>query len=52
MPDYALMNQCIYDGKAKEIEQMTREALSEGRTVKEVLQDGLIRQHERRRRGF
>jgi methanogenic corrinoid protein MtbC1 len=42
MPDYALMNQCLYEGKAKEVEQMTRDALAEGRTVQEVLQDGLI----------
>src|SRR5271154_4446519 len=42
MPDYALMNQCIYDGKAKEVEQMTQVALAEGRPVKEVLEDGLI----------
>ena len=42
MPDYALMNQCLYEGKAKEVEQMTRDALAEGRTVQEVLTDGLI----------
>src|ERR1043165_6177064 len=42
MPDYALMNQYLYEGKAKEVEQMTRDALAEGRTVQEVLQDGLI----------
>ena len=42
MPDYALMNQCLYEGKAKEVEQMTRDALAEGRSVQEVLQDGLI----------
>jgi len=42
MPDYALMNQCLYEGKAKEVEQMTRDALAEGRTPQEVLQDGLI----------
>ncbi len=42
MPDYALMNQCLYEGKAKEVEQMTRDALAEGRPVKEVLEDGLI----------
>ncbi len=42
MPDYALMNQCIYDGKAKEVEQLTQAALAEGRPVKEVLEDGLI----------
>jgi len=42
MPDYALMNQFLYEGKAKEIEQMTRDALAEGRPAQEVLQDGLI----------
>src|SRR3990172_7112110 len=42
MPDYALMNQCLYEGKAKEVEQMTRAALEEGRTVQEVLNEGLI----------
>jgi len=42
MPDYALMNQCLYEGKAKEVEQMTRDALAEGRSVQEVLAEGLI----------
>src|SRR5947208_4250808 len=42
MPDYALMNQYLYEGKAKEVEQMTRDALAEGRHFKEILQDGLI----------
>ena len=42
MPDYALINQCIYEGKAKEVEQMTRDALAAGRTVQEVLSEGLI----------
>ena len=42
MPDYALLNQCIYDGKAKEVEQLTQAALAEGRPVKEILEDGLI----------
>jgi 5-methyltetrahydrofolate--homocysteine methyltransferase len=42
MPDYALMNQCIYEGKAREVEQMTQAALAEGRTAQEILQDGLI----------
>src|ERR1700704_5884268 len=42
MPDYALMNQFLYEGKAKEIEQMTRDALAEGRTAQEILSDGLI----------
>ena len=27
MIDYALMNQCIYDGKAKEVEQLTQALL-------------------------
>jgi 5-methyltetrahydrofolate--homocysteine methyltransferase len=42
MPDYALMNQCIYEGKAKDVEQMTKDALAEGRHFKEVLEQGLI----------
>ena len=42
MPDYALMNQCLYEGKAKEVEEMTRAALAEGRSVQEVLSEGLI----------
>jgi len=42
MPDYALMNQYIYEGKAKEVEQMTKDALADERSVKEVLTDGLI----------
>ena len=42
MPDYALMNQYLYEGKAKEVEQMTKDALAEGRAVQEVLTEGLI----------
>src|SRR6185503_5899721 len=42
MIDYALMNQCLYEGKAKEVEQMTKDALAEGRPVAEILADGLI----------
>lgn len=42
MPDYAFMNQCLYEGKAKEVEQMTKDALAEGRSAQEVLTDGLI----------
>ncbi len=42
MPDYALMNQHLYEGKAKEVEQMTKDALAEGRHFKEVLEQGLI----------
>src|SRR5438874_3161747 len=42
MPDYAVMNQYLYEGKAKEVEQMTKDALAEGRPVQEVMNDGLI----------
>jgi 5-methyltetrahydrofolate--homocysteine methyltransferase len=42
MPDYALMNQCLYEGKAKEVGEMTQAALDEGRSVQEVLTEGLI----------
>ncbi|HEY5552307.1 MAG TPA: corrinoid protein [Opitutaceae bacterium] len=42
MPDYALMNQHLYEGKAKEVEQMARDALAEGRTAQEILAEGLI----------
>jgi 5-methyltetrahydrofolate--homocysteine methyltransferase len=42
MVDYALMNQCLYEGKAKEVEQMTIDALAEGRPVQQILNEGLI----------
>jgi 5-methyltetrahydrofolate--homocysteine methyltransferase len=42
MVDYARMNECLYKGMAKEVEQMTRDALAEGRPVREVLSEGLI----------
>jgi 5-methyltetrahydrofolate--homocysteine methyltransferase len=42
MPDYALMNQCLYEGKAKDVEQMTKDALAAGRPVQEILSEGLI----------
>ncbi len=42
MPDYALMNQHLYEGKAREVEQMTRDALAEGQSVQEILNEGLI----------
>jgi 5-methyltetrahydrofolate--homocysteine methyltransferase len=42
MPDYALMNQCLYEGKANEVERMTKEALADGRPVQEILNEGLI----------
>ena len=42
MPDYALMNQLLYEGKAPKVKEMTEQALADGRDVDEVLQDGLI----------
>ena len=42
MPDYAAMNQFLYEGKAKEVERCTQEALADGRTAQEVLTEGLI----------
>src|ERR1700691_1477275 len=42
MPDYALMNQLLYEGNAGEVERLTKEALAEGRTAQEILNDGLI----------
>ncbi|HEY5041691.1 MAG TPA: virulence factor [Verrucomicrobiae bacterium] len=42
MPDYAFMNQCLYEGKAKEVGEMTQTALDEGRPVQEILSEGLI----------
>lgn len=42
MPDYPLMNQALYEGQAPKIEEMTRQALEEGRGPHEVLQEGLI----------
>jgi 5-methyltetrahydrofolate--homocysteine methyltransferase len=40
--DYALMNQCLYEGNAQAVADMTNEALAEGRTAQEVLTEGLI----------
>ena len=42
MTDYAFMNQCLYEGKAKEVGEMTQAALAEGRPVAEILTEGLI----------
>ena len=52
MPDYALMNQCLYEGKAKEVEQMTKDALAEGRSVQEVLKRRINCWYECCRRRF
>ena len=42
MPDYASMNQLLFEGKAPEVQRLTEEALAAGRDVREVLNDGLI----------
>ena len=42
MPDYAVMNQFLYEGNAAEVERLTKEALAEGRTAQEILNEGLI----------
>src|ERR1700684_2584070 len=42
MTDYAVMNQHLYEGNADQVERMTREPLAEGRSVQEVLNEGLI----------
>ena len=52
MPDYALMNQYLYEGKAKEVEQMTKDALAEGRHFPGSAHRRADRRHERRRRGL
>jgi 5-methyltetrahydrofolate--homocysteine methyltransferase len=42
MPDYAQMNQLLYEGNHVKVKELTDAALAEGRDVEEVLQDGLI----------
>ena len=42
MPDYAVMNQHLYEGNADQVERLTKEALADGRPVQEILNDGLI----------
>jgi len=42
MPDFARMNQYLYEGNAREVERMTREALDAGLTAQEILDKGLI----------
>jgi 5-methyltetrahydrofolate--homocysteine methyltransferase len=41
-PDYAVMNQLLFEGKHEAVKQMTEAALAEGRPALEVLEDGLI----------
>ena len=42
MPDYALINQLLYEGKAKDVQQLIQEAIDDGNPVDEVLNQGLI----------
>jgi 5-methyltetrahydrofolate--homocysteine methyltransferase len=42
MPDYAVMNQLLFEGKHEPVKKMTEDALAEGRAAMEVLEDGLI----------
>jgi len=42
MPDYALMNQLLFEGKHEAVKQMTEAALASGRPALEVLEEGLI----------
>ncbi len=42
MPDYALMNQLLYEGKAKEVKEITEKAIADGVAVEEILSEGLI----------
>jgi 5-methyltetrahydrofolate--homocysteine methyltransferase len=42
MPDYAQMNQFLYEGNQAKVKEMTDAALAEGRDVDEILEDGLI----------
>ena len=42
MPDYALMNQLLYEGKAQQVKEMTEQGLADGVAVEEILSEGLI----------
>jgi methanogenic corrinoid protein MtbC1 len=42
MIDYTVMNQLLYEGQAASVQQMTEQALSEGQTPQQVLDQGLI----------
>ena len=42
MPDYALINQKLFEGDREAVPRLVEEALVEGRPVLEVLEDGLI----------
>jgi len=42
MPDYALMNQLLYEGQAPKIKEMVEKVLADGAPVEEILGEGLI----------
>ena len=42
MPDYAQINQFLYEGNAAEVDRLVRAAIAEGRPCDEVLNMGLI----------
>jgi 5-methyltetrahydrofolate--homocysteine methyltransferase len=42
MPDYALMNQLVYEGQAAKVKEMVEKALADDTRVEEVLGEGLI----------
>jgi len=42
MIDYTVMNQMLYEGQAPTVQGMTEQALAEGRSPQEILQEGLI----------
>ncbi len=42
MIDYAQLNQYLYEGKAKKVEEMVQEAIDAGISISEVLSEGLI----------
>ena len=42
MPDYAFMNQCLYEGKAAQVKEMTEQGLADGVPVADLLNEGLI----------
>lgn len=42
MPDYAMMNQYLYEGNDKKVFELTEKAIADGFPVKEVLGEGLI----------
>jgi 5-methyltetrahydrofolate--homocysteine methyltransferase len=41
--DYALMNQCLFEGRHEQVKQMTEQALAAGLAPMDILEDGLIR---------